>query len=429
MAEHASRRFTSLALLSFSIGLTGLLVSALRMPIEWSAAFFVLALATLVAENAAVALPRGVTTSLSFSLSIAANVLLGPTAAGLVALCSGVSLDDLRSRVPLLVLLFNIGQVLIAHVTAGWLYLALGGRTLVSVGAASAPLTYVDLPQLILPLSLLAISAFSINALLVTIGFAVKYGVTAGEVWRQHLSWVFPIQMSLSVVGVFIAQVMSIELAGFVLFVFPLLVSRQVYQHYIRLKQGYLDTVRSLVGALEAKDVYTRGHSERVAEYSAAIAASMGLAQEAIERIRLAAQLHDLGKVGLSDSVLCKAGRLTSDEYTEVRHHPEIGAEIVERVPALSDLAPIVRHHHERYDGTGYVDGLRGDDIPLESRVLAVADSFDAMTSSRAYRPAMSAAAAMEEVLACQGSQFDPDIVGHLRQAIEADLEAASDED
>lgn len=423
MTEHASRRFVFLAIAAFACGVSVLVSSALRMPIQWSAAFFVLAFATLVAENAAVALPRGVTTSLSFSLSVAANVLLGPTSAGLIALCSGISLDDLRSRVSPLVLLFNIGQVLITHVAAGWLYLALGGRILAGEGLSFVPLTYVDLPQLLLPLMLLAVSAFGMNALLVTVGFAAKYGVTAADVWRQHLSWVFPIQMSLSVVGVFIAQVMSIEIAGFVLFVFPLLVSRQVYQHYIRLKQGYLDTVRSLVGALEAKDVYTRGHSERVAQYAAAIAGSMGLTEEAIERIRLAAQLHDLGKVGLSDSVLCKVGGLTSDEYTEVRHHPEIGAEIVERVPALSELAPIVRHHHERYDGTGYVAGLQGEEIPLESRVLAVADSFDAMRSSRAYRAAMSSTEAVEEILACQGSQFDPEIVVHLHSVIGSDIQ------
>jgi putative nucleotidyltransferase with HDIG domain len=423
VTEHASRRFPLLAVATFVGGVAVLLASAIKMPIHWTSAFFVLALATLVAENAAVALPRGVTTSLSFSMSVAANVLLGPTSAGFVALCSGISLDDLRSRVPPLVLLFNIGQVLMAHVAAGWLYLALGGRTLVTGGVSFEPLTYVDLPTLLVPLVALAVSAFGINALFVTMGFAVKYGASAADVWRQHLAWVFPIQMSLSVVGVFIAQVMSIEIAGFVLFVFPLLVSRQVYQHYIRLKQGYLDTVRSLVGALEAKDVYTRGHSERVAQYAAAIAASMGLSEEAVERIRLAAQLHDLGKVGLSDSVLCKAGTLTSDEYTEVRHHPEIGAEIVERVPALSDLAPIVRHHHERYDGTGYVDGLQGDAIPLESRVLAVADSFDAMTSSRAYRAAMSSADAVEEILACRGSQFDPKIVEHLNSVIGAELQ------
>jgi hypothetical protein len=426
VTEHASRRFVLLALTTFALGLGALVLSALRMPVQWGAAFFVLAFATLIAENAAVALPRGVTTSLSFSFSVAANVLLGPTAAGLVALGSGVSLDDLRSRVPPLVVLFNVGQVLVAHVVAGWLYLGLGGRTLAVDGQAFEPLTYVDLPELILPLFVLSVSAFGINALFVTVGFAVKYGVTPSEVWKQHLSWVFPIQMSLSVVGVFIAQVMSIELAGFVLFVFPLLVSRQVYQHYIRLKQGYLDTVRSLVGALEAKDVYTRGHSERVAEYAAAIAGSMGLSEESIERIRLAAQLHDLGKVGLSDSVLCKAGRLTTDEYTEVQHHPQTGAEIVERVPALAELAPIVRHHHERYDGTGYGDGLSGEDIPLESRILAVADSFDAMTSSRAYREALSSSAAFEEILACQGSQFDPGIVMHLRAAIAAESEVGS---
>ncbi len=417
MTEHASRRFVVLASATFASGIVALAWSAVELPVYWGIAFIVLAVATLIAENAAVALPRGVTTSLSFSMSVAANVLLGPTSAGLVALCSGISLDDLRSKVSAPVLIFNIGQVLLAHITAGWLYLTLGGRTLLTSDHSFLPISYVDLPQLVLPLVVLAVSAFAINALFVTMGFSVKYGATVTDVWNQHLSWVFPVQMSLSVVGVFIAQVMSIEVAGFVLFVFPLLISRQVYQRYIRLKQGYLDTVRSLVGALEAKDPYTRGHSERVAQYAAAIADSMGLGEEAVEKIRLAAQLHDLGKVGLSDSVLRKPGSLSSDEFVEVRHHPEVGAEIVERVPALAELAPIVRHHHERYDGTGYVAGIGGNDIPLEARVLAVADSLDAMTSSRAYRAAMSMTEAVREIVSCQGSQFDPEIVAHLRAA------------
>ena len=419
MSEHAPRRFALLSAATFGLGVATLILSQVRLPLYWSLAFFVLAVATLIAENAAVALPRGVTTSLSFSMSVAANVLLGPTASGMVALCSGISLDDLRSHVPPSVLIFNIGQVLVAHIVAGWLYLILGGRTLLGADLLFVPITYRELPTLILPLAVLALSAFGINALFVTLGFSVKYGTSVGDVWRQHLAWVFPVQMFLSVVGVFIAQVMSIEVAGFILFVFPLLISRQVYTHYIRLDRGYLDTVRSLVGALEAKDPYTRGHSERVAQYAAAMASSMGMPEQEVERIRLAAQLHDLGKVGLSDTILCKPGSLTSDEYYEVRNHPEIGAEIVERVTTLSDLAPIVRHHHERYDGTGYVSGLKGDQIPLESRVLAVADSFDAMTSSRAYRAAMSSDEAAEEIIACQGSQFDPQVVVHLAAIVD----------
>ncbi|MDY0087902.1 MAG: HD-GYP domain-containing protein [Coriobacteriia bacterium] len=418
MNERAPYRFVVLAVATFVSGVVALLLSESQMPVHWSWMLFVLALATLVAENTAVVLPRGVTTSLSFSLAIATSVLLGPTASGVVNLCSVISFDDLRSHVSPTVLLFNVGQVLFSHVAAGWLYLTLGGRILMLPGVAPAPLAYADLPAMILPLAVLAVSAFALNALFVTIGFSVKYGTNAVDVWRQHLAWVFPLQMALSVVGVFIAQVMSIEAGGFVLFVFPLLVSRQVYTHYVRLERGYLDTVRSLVGALEAKDPYTRGHSERVAQYAAAIADSMGMSEEKTEQITLAAQLHDLGKVGLSNGILRKPGGLTSEEYFEVRNHPEIGAEIVARVPTLAWLAPIVRHHHERYDGAGYVAGLSGNEIPLEARVLAMADSFDAMTSSRAYRPAMSIEEAAQEILSCEGSQFDPLVVEHLRAMI-----------
>lgn len=418
MTQRTPYQFSFVAGAVLVLGLAALLVSGFAFPPYWGTALIVLGLATLLAENMAVSLHKGMTTSLSFSMSVAANILLGPTAAGMVSLCGTLNIDDIRSRVPIAVVLFNAGQVTLAHVLAGWVYLQVGGRTLLRDGVGLSPIGADEALSLVVPIAALALVAFAVNTTMVALGYAMKYGANAAKVWRDHFAWSFSAQMSLSAVGVLVAQVMSIEIVGLFLFVMPLALSRQVYSRYVRLQSGYLDTVRSLVSAIEAKDPYTRGHSERVSQYAAAMAASMGMDEEQVERIRLAAQLHDLGKVGLSSSVLRKPGRLTSEEFLEVRSHPRVGADIVERVPGLAELVPIIRHHHERYDGTGYGAGLSGCEIPIESKILAVADSFDAMTSRRAYRSALTIEEAVTEIATCSGTQFDPDVAAHISAVI-----------
>ncbi len=406
------------------LGLIALSTSWFLAPLPMHVAVPLLALAAIAAENAAIVLPRGLVTSLAYPLSLAANIMFGPTAAGVVALCSSVNFDDLRQRISPSVLAFNVGQVLVAHVVSGWLFLLAGGRTLWGDGPSLVPLMPDKISALIVPLALLGLSASAINASLVCVGIALKYAMSLRAVWNKHLRALFPIQLSLSVAAVSIAQVMAVQLAGLVLFVFPLLVSRQVYQRYLALRQSYVDTVRSLVAALEAKDRYTAGHSERVATYAVDIARSMQLPDEVVERIDLAAQVHDLGKVGIPDEVLSKPGRLTAAEFDLIRNHPEDGAEIVARVPGLAHIVPIVRHHHERFDGAGYSRGLAGDDIPIEARIMAVADSFDAMTSSRAYRPAMEFEAAIAEMKSCAGTQFDAEVVEHFVGLLSSTREA-----
>lgn len=171
------------------------------------------------------------------------------------------------------------------------------------------------------------------------------------------------------------------------------------------------DALRALVKALEAKDPYTKEHSERVTEYALLIAEEMGLSEDEIETLRFAGHLHDVGKVGIADAILLKPGRLTPEEYEIIKRHPVIGAEIVGRIALLQEEALIIRYHHERFDGKGYPEGLKGEEIPLLARVLAVADAYDAMTSRRPYRPSLSPAKAFNEILRCSGTQFDPEIV------------------
>lgn len=206
-----------------------------------------------------------------------------------------------------------------------------------------------------------------------------------------------------------------------------LLLENRSYQHQLedrveaqarRIEELFLEGVHALVFALEAKDAYTRGHSMRVANYSVTIARTLGLDADLIDTIALGAELHDVGKIGVSESVLHKAGRLTDAEYRHVMEHMVIGARILG--PLMRD-APgalaIVRSHHERLDGRGFPDGLKGEAIPFEARVVSVADAFDAMTSVRPYRPSMSVATAMTELEQGRGVQFDAGAVDAFLRA------------
>jgi putative nucleotidyltransferase with HDIG domain len=185
-------------------------------------------------------------------------------------------------------------------------------------------------------------------------------------------------------------------------------------------QSAYVGAIRALAAALDARDPYTAGHSERVSALSVLIARNMHLSETDVDIIRLGALLHDIGKIGVSDHVLRKPGPLSADEFEQIRRHPGLGARILRKVPFLEPHLGIVELHHERPDGKGYPFGLLGDNIPLEARIVHVADAFDAMTSARAYRPARAASVALVELQRYSGSQFDPATVEALRTALAA---------
>ena len=182
------------------------------------------------------------------------------------------------------------------------------------------------------------------------------------------------------------------------------------------LRRSYIATVRALSNAVEARDAYTGKHAERVAAYGIELAGATGLEIADSPQIEFGFLLHDVGKVAVPDAILFKSSSLTEEEYALVRRHPIIGSEILRDVDFLGEGKLVVRHHHERWDGSGYPDGLIGDAIPLAARVFAVADALDALTTDRPYRPASSFARARNVVLAGAGTQFDPDVVAAYKQ-------------
>ena len=177
-----------------------------------------------------------------------------------------------------------------------------------------------------------------------------------------------------------------------------------------KLEQAYLDMIQTLRYTVEAKDPYTRGHSDRVSEFSVLIGEKLGLSEEQIKILRIGGLFHDIGKIGIPDSILLKTDKLSDDEYSEIKNHPSIGAHILGAASIFKDIIPIVKHHHERFDGRGYPSGLKGDEIPFLARIAAVADTFDAMTSKRSYRNALDLQFVKEEIQRCKGTQFDPQI-------------------
>ena len=202
--------------------------------------------------------------------------------------------------------------------------------------------------------------------------------------------------------------------------------TKQLALKHHELRTAYVQTVGALAEAVDAKDAYTRGHSERVGVYASKIAREMGFAKVLIERIYIAGLLHDVGKIGVRDCVILKPDKLTPEEYEEIKQHPAIGAKILEPVDFLADIAPCVRHHHEWFDGSsrGYPDRLRGESIPLPSRVILVADTVEAMTSDRPYRKALPLETVVSEIDKYSGSQFDPKCAEAFLRVLEREGES-----
>ncbi len=232
------------------------------------------------------------------------------------------------------------------------------------------------------------------------------------QVLFQEMDWIVKNILGISPIGIIMA--LAYQKSGWfmvLLILGPLIMTRYSFKLYIEMKQQYFETIKTLSNALDAKDNYTNGHSMRVAEISEAIARNMQMHPHQVETIKTAALLHDIGKIGIPDAIINKPGRLEMSEIYEIRRHPEIGEQILRDVRALKQIAKIVKHHHERYDGNGYPDSLRGDEIPIESAIISVADAYDAMTSNRIYRMALTREWAIDAIQQEKGLQFHPEVV------------------
>ena len=426
MTEEVQRTPRSYSVLAATLlaGAVAIMVVSWRAhPLSWTPQLLLAIAGAAVSEHFSFEL-AGISLSLAYPLVTCVIVLCGPAASGLAVAFTAVPVEDIRRHRPLSILAFNMGQLVLASCSGGWVYILLGGRVLQSPSGQLTPFVPADFPRALYGMMGAALVYASINLALVSIGFGVYKRVSPWAAAKNALPFL-PAHVALPFVGFLMAQVLSLRMLALPLFVFPLLVARQLYQRYLGLRSAYADTIRSLIGALEAKDPYTRGHSERVSTYAATLGAAMGLDEGALERLEYAALLHDLGKLAVPGAVLAKPARLDPAEMETIREHPSRGAQMVSRIPPLRDLAETVEQHHERIDGTGYPSGIHGDQMTLASRILAVADCYDAMTTTRSYRPALTREQAVGELLDGSGGQFDADVV---RSFIEARVGAAADE-
>lgn len=209
------------------------------------------------------------------------------------------------------------------------------------------------------------------------------------------------------------------EYVGVLLILFPIVLVRYTFSLYLESKTQYIQTVDSLMHAMEARDKYTEGHSKRVSDISVDIAKELRYGDMKIERIRIAALLHDVGKIGIDDNILNKPGKLSNEEYEIIKSHPEIGYNILKDIKNLEDILPIIRNHHERYDGKGYPDCKSAQEISLDVFIVQLADSIDAMAMDRPYRKALSEEGIVSEINRFKGTQFHPKVVEAYMKILE----------
>ncbi len=381
----------------------------------------VLGALSFLAEWLAFSIPYGGTVSLAFPMHFAAVLLGGPTAGMLVALMSSVSPQDIRARKGPLRLAFNAAQLSLAAALSGLVFVGLGGRPLLESGAGSLSSGLLG-PAL----AAAAVQAF-VNMSLVAVAMSLASGASLREVWTRSFSSYLISLLAMALLGLVFAQLVAT--AGYwslVLLLVPFFVARQTFRVYEQQSEAYLATVKSLIEALEAKDPYTRGHSERVAEYAVGLARELALQESEIRRIEWAALLHDIGKIAISSQTLTKPSALTDAEFERIREHPLTAVHILQGIGFLADIIPMISAHHERADGTGYPYGLPSASVPAGAKILAVADAFDAMTSTRAYRPPMSYTAAIAELRSVSGAQLDADCVDAFVAWFEASVRADS---
>jgi putative nucleotidyltransferase with HDIG domain len=271
--------------------------------------------------------------------------------------------------------------------------------------------TSLDSPRFLLPLFVCGLVYYAVNTFSISLIIAFSDHKNPLKVWKQNYMWNLLHVLAFMPVAAILALVyLKSGMWTLLLFLVPLFLARYTFQLYIDTKEAHINTVAALTSALDANDPYTHGHSYRVSRYALRLGKAMGLSPRDMEILEYAGLLHDIGKIAIKKEILHKPGRLDDDEKLALNAHPTIGADIVENLKFLKEAAVLVRHHHEQPDGKGYPEGLKGDDIPVGSRILLCADAFDAMTSDRPYRKGLPVEVVLEQFEKYKGTQFDDEV-------------------
>lgn len=340
--------------------------------------------------------------SISFIVYLASGVVFGPTWAAVVTALS-IGGAQVIGRKPALKIVFNVSQHVLAVAIGASVYAMLGG-----------PVPPEQLDQAVLPFLFFVLAFFALNSVAVSGAVSISEGTPFTEVWMRN-TWglaVYDLVASTLALGIaWLYQHFSLQ--GLALVVVPLVFLRHTYLVNLQLQETNRDLLALMVKAIEARDPYTSGHSQRVAELTRAMAKDLGLSFQQVEQVATAALLHDVGKIYEEFApILRKPAGLSSEERLLMETHVERSAELVGTISNLRGrVQRYVRHHHERFDGSGYPDGLVGKDIPIGARLILIADTTDAMTTDRPYRSALSFEEVILELKRCSGTQFDPELV------------------
>ncbi len=359
----------------------------------------------IIVESLLVLLPNSdVGISVGSAINIAAILVGGPFLGTTIAMMGfllrcpnipGLGYKHLFNT-PYYKTIFNIAQGSIISSIMGFVYIYAGGL--------------VGQFNLLLTLLILFVGSL-VNTLIISILISITNKQKLISLWLENMKGTILSSIAVGTLGIIIALAHIAYGYGAVLLFFgPLLLARHSFKLYIGMKNMYISTIETLNKVVEAKDPYTSGHANRVEEYSIKLAEAYGLTYEKIQNIKKASILHDIGKIAINDNILNKVSKLTEEEIAQIRLHPSVGADILSKMDFLGEVSRIIRYHHERYDGKGYPEKLSGEGIPLEACILAIADSYDAMTTDRPYKNAMTKKEALDEIKNNAGSQFHPEL-------------------
>lgn len=376
----------------------------------------------VIAESQSLAIDENKAISIAFAIDISALLLFGLAAAAWVSFCTAFFsvMDFGRGRKEHLLntpphkSLMNASNYILSILACGLVFQQLGGRFLIEANPIGIEASFFqiarDLPAIFTGLIVYVL----VNTLMIIFYFYFLNGARPGLLseWLQIFRWSLLSMILIGTLGVFLTAVYhAFGFLAVLLFFAPFMLFRYAYVGFTSIRKGYIDTIKAFSAALEAKDKYTVGHARRVEKYCEIIASEMHLSADRTKVLKYASLLHDIGKIGISEAILNKADRLTDEEYAEIMKHPVIGAQMLEGIQFLNREVKIIRAHHVHYNGGGYPESALEESKLLEAQILCVADSFDAMTSDRAYRAAMSYEEAVDELQRHAGTQFAPDVV------------------
>ncbi|MFU8794701.1 MAG: HD-GYP domain-containing protein [Dethiobacteria bacterium] len=359
---------------------------------------FIFLILIILSDSFPVTLPRGGSVTVSFATIAASILLFQPFIAIMIAIILEIILIiKEKHRIKHL---FNISQLVVSTGIAALIFN--------NIAPSRLDLTVNHLIAFLIAI----IIFFLLNSTFVTLILSLVQQDKPYAIWLINLKWCTPTFISMAPLGALIAVIyINIGFWGLVLFLLPLILARHSFQSYMQMRQTFLDTIKSLSVAIDAKDPYTKGHSSRVANYVVSLAREMRIPEDKVEMLQYIALIHDVGKVSIPEDILKKDRLLSDDEFGIMRTHCEAGAEVLQSIKFFAPASEVIRHHHERWDGLGYPDHIKGEEIPISARILAVADAFDAMTSDRPYRKALSPELALKELEEGAGTQFDPKVV------------------